>query len=332
MDIDIIGIRLSEASEEIQKKLLGTEYGGKYGRIVAEGHSFAYFMVDMTINCSCIFVEVFISMVTDDTIAAATINEILREVDGAFDLQDPIYIRIQGYVYEKYCEEESLIGFGFQKSWLQYDEKCNLLVISRNPIGRERFTSISLPFRMKLHARNGKYMPPTDGIDVDLSVHIIDECKPAQTGNERSSSHKFACTYLLMPKNPILFVFDQLMDYIIEITDETGIKWIENARLNKRDYWNTSKSSKWEGVTIIYSSERHSPDLLLFQGISINKNGENIQRYADEYREYQRLCRYLVLRTEFIVKIQRAWRRCISDPAYMMCRKRISREFEELTN
>ena len=31
-------------------------------------------------------------------------------------------------------------------------------------------------------------------------------------------------------------------------------------------------------------------------------------------------------------KIQRAWRRCISDPKYVLCRNRLTREFEQLEN
>jgi hypothetical protein len=329
MDLDRIGIRLWNASEKIKEQIkirreeneCWIEYGSEneierdeeYSRIVAKENDFAYFTIDRTSDCSGIYVNVFLWMVTNDAIAAAAINEILYEVNRAFDIKYPIFIIIKGFVYDKYCKN---IGFGFQKSCLQFEEDdgwndCdrNLLVISRNPTNTGQFTSIALPFQMRLRDMFGIHFQPTDFVEANLYVHIINDS-----------------TYVLMPENPILFAYDKkLTDCAIEISDEMSIKWVKNARLNKSGYWDTSNSS-WEGVTKMDSYDQGH---LLFQGILINKNEKRIQRYVEEYRQYQRLCRYLVLRTKFIVKIQRAWRRCISDPAYRVCQKRILREFEE---
>ena len=72
-----------------------------------------------------------------------------------------------------------------------------------------------------------------------------------------------------------------------------------------------------------------------------------IENYDERYFEYPR-CYYsnpmgIVNRYVYLVglnivqewfdkiqKVQRAWRECISNPKYMICRRRLLREFEEL--
>jgi hypothetical protein len=42
------------------------------------------------------------------------------------------------------------------------------------------------------------------------------------------------------------------------------------------------------------------------------------------------MCPECATKNEMAHKIQRAWRKCVSDPAYLVCRKRLMREFAEL--
>ena len=52
--------------------------------------------------------------------------------------------------------------------------------------------------------------------------------------------------------------------------------------------------------------------------------------YASKVRKF--LTRYVELREQLSARIiQRYWRRCIADPTYKMCYKRLMREFNELS-
>lgn len=51
--------------------------------------------------------------------------------------------------------------------------------------------------------------------------------------------------------------------------------------------------------------------------------------YASKVQTF--LSRYVQLREQISARIiQRCWRRCIADPTYMMCRKRLMREFNDM--
>jgi hypothetical protein len=55
--------------------------------------------------------------------------------------------------------------------------------------------------------------------------------------------------------------------------------------------------------------------------------------YEGECTEYQRYARQVLQYLNNRAKcIQRAWRRCISDPSYKVCRKRLQAEYQEMGN
>lgn len=55
---------------------------------------------------------------------------------------------------------------------------------------------------------------------------------------------------------------------------------------------------------------------------------DDITRYLDEWREWAHLCDAVLAAN----RIQQAWRRCRDDPSYLVCRKRLMREFKQLRN
>jgi hypothetical protein len=59
--------------------------------------------------------------------------------------------------------------------------------------------------------------------------------------------------------------------------------------------------------------------------------GPSKRGYEEEYKEYKRYARQVLHYLNNCAKrIQRSWRRCISDPSYHQCRKRLQAEYKEM--
>jgi hypothetical protein len=116
-------------------------------------------------------------------------------------------------------------------------------------------------------------------------------------------------------------------DYIDDINLSLRCSSIgfENVRINKSKYYCDS------GQIRIRKVHREIGKVLIISGIkvSINNNFESI--YDEEYNKLRNFCKGMdrILNSKALI-IQRHWRRCISDPIYSICRRRLLREYSSI--
>jgi len=83
----------------------------------------------------------------------------------------------------------------------------------------------------------------------------------------------------------------------------------------------TLKEAAWVALNVMWPAEGTDAHIICVQ--------ENLMNVFDT-KYYRKIYKAMLDVSPNVLKIQRAWRRCTTDPEHPMCRRRLLREFEEL--
>ena len=88
-----------------------------------------------------------------------------------------------------------------------------------------------------------------------------------------------------------------------------------------------SMTKKWEDYEIFYLPKAYT----IRQELIIDLDADPQGYYKEHYEEFRRYARVVFQAlNRSALRIERAWRTCISDPSFTMCKKRLESELEEL--
>ena len=159
---------------------------------------------------------------------------------------------------------------------------------------------------------------------------VINNCM-IRLANKYTISHK---QIIQVTKDDIYINFDPPLMYNLSGMSgdlstyiKTPVAICGDPVIHWRPRWNKlSFCVDYDNQTYVHGS----PTYVLRKKMKISL-GPSKGGYEEDYKEYQSYARqvlhYLNNRAKMI---QRSWRRCISDPSYKVCRKRLQEEYQEM--
>lgn len=101
----------------------------------------------------------------------------------------------------------------------------------------------------------------------------------------------------------------------------------KGVRVDKRRFFSTIRRIPAFPTTFLFSDQF----IETLHEIIVSKVLVSQTAYHDDYDELLLFCKGLyILKNTFVRRIQRAWRRCMNDPSFMVCKRRLLREHNEL--